>query len=143
MKANLVLRIVFLLALTIGVSWMILDIYQTSELSPIVTSVGLKDIQTVPFPAVTVCFPHSGRWMSILEALNHYDTEGEIFNLIKQQDVRIHELFSVPFTGPTETAKNSFDPDLLHIDGNLPKRLNFSQGSIHKPGGHKRAQKVD
>ena len=41
--------------------------------------VSFKKIKNVPFPAVTVCAPNSGKWPAIIEALQHYDTDGQIF----------------------------------------------------------------
>ena len=75
----------------------------------------------VPFPSVTVCFPKSERWLAMIEALNHFDTNDNIFDLIRDQDEKIQAIFSRAITEPNEIIKNAFDfnlkwnPDLKEV----------------------------
>ena len=62
---------------------------------PFLFSVTFTNIQSVPFPAVTVCPPESRKWSTIVEALNHVEKNDSIFEDFK--------LFSKPF------KVNSFD----------------------------------
>ena len=67
--------------------------------------VTFKSIQDVPFPSVTVCAPNSGKWQALVEALNHYDEDGLIFEVL-QNKKSIRNLLKGPFNkkdwwGPT------------------------------------------
>ena len=68
--------------------------------------VTFKSIQDVPFPSVTVCGPNSGKWQALVEALNHYDEDGLIFEVLKNKK-SIRNLLKGPFNkkdwwGPTD-----------------------------------------
>ena len=61
-----------------------------------VIPVSFRNIQSVPFPAVTVCQPGSGKWSAIVEALNQVDKDDSIFETIQkcEEDFKV---FSNPF----------------------------------------------
>ena len=95
---------------------------------PFLFSVTFTNIQSVPFPAVTVCPPESRKWSTIVEALNHVEKNDSIFEDFK--------LFSKPF------KVNSFDNfppqwttlvdgavrrDRSRLDHDLPAILNLLQ----------------
>lgn len=82
-------------------------------------------MENVSFPAVTICYPNPAKWMGIARALDHFDSQGLIFDMIRNQSDRIHEMFKTSFTGPTETILNSFEPK-LGIDHQLPIKIGFS-----------------
>ena len=48
-----------------------------------VFAVSFRNIQSVPFPAVTVCPPGSGKWSAIVEALSQVDKDDSIFETIQ------------------------------------------------------------
>ena len=90
--------------------------------------VTFKSIQDVPFPSVTVCAPNSGKWQALVEALNHYDKDGLIFEVLKNTK-SIRDYFKDPllryFGG--ELILKHFEPNLeswsLESDHALPERL--------------------
>lgn len=43
---------------------------------------SFRNIETIPFPAVTVCSPNSKKWPAVLKALNHFDQHDRIFDAI-------------------------------------------------------------
>ena len=43
---------------------------------------SFRNIETIPFPAVTVCSPNSKKWPAVLKALNHFDQHDMIFDAI-------------------------------------------------------------
>ena len=47
-------------------------------------SVGKKSISKIKFPAVTVCAQDDGKWSALISALDHYDTEGQVFDLAEK-----------------------------------------------------------
>ena len=47
-------------------------------------SVNFRSIESVPFPAVTVCPPNSGKWSFLVEGLSKFDTKGLIFDTIRK-----------------------------------------------------------
>ena len=61
-----------------------------------VIPVSFRNIQSVPFPAVTVCQPGSGKWSAIVEALNQVDKDDSIFETIQKFEEDF-KLFSNPF----------------------------------------------
>ena len=61
-----------------------------------VISVSFRNIQSVPFPAVTVCQPGSGKWSAIVEALSQVDKDDSIFETIQKFEEDF-KLFSNPF----------------------------------------------
>ena len=81
-------------------------------------------IQSVPFPSVTVCAPNFGKWQALVEALNHYDKEGLIFEVLKSTK-SIHGYLKAPFdhNSPVfELILKQFEPR-LELDHALPERL--------------------
>ena len=48
-----------------------------------VIAVSFRNIQSVPFPAVTVCPPGSGKWSAIVEALSQVDKDDSIFETVQ------------------------------------------------------------
>ena len=60
-----------------------------------VFSVSFRNIQSVPFPAVTVCKPGSGKWSAMVEALSQADKDDSIFETIE-----LFEAFSKTFNDP-------------------------------------------
>ena len=88
-------------------------------------TVSFKNIRTVPFPAVTVCAPNSGKWPAMVEALDHYDTDGQIF---KAADIinNSSRSFSLSFyKAAGQLLLKEFDPKLI-LDHNLPSKLKLS-----------------
>ena len=45
-------------------------------------SVSFRNIETIPFPAVTVCSPNSRKWPAMIKALNYFDQNDMIFDAI-------------------------------------------------------------
>ena len=90
--------------------------------------VDFRNIQSVSFPAVTVCAPNSGKWQALVAALNHFDKDGLIFDIIKEMNP--HEPFFREAFDPNidyQTWKiitNQFDPP-LRLNSDLPKRLHL------------------
>ena len=63
---------------------------------PFLFSVSFRNIQSVPFPAVTVCSPGSGKWSSVVEALSQVDKDDSIFETIEKLEEDF-QLLSKPF----------------------------------------------
>ena len=91
-----------------------------------ITSVSFKNIQSVPFPAVTVCAPNSGKWPALVEALNYFDKDGLIFEIIRKINLEV-DFFKEAFA-PNDILvtwkiiRMQFDPP-LQLDHTLPMRL--------------------
>ena len=83
--------------------------------------VTFKSIQDVPFPSVTVCAPNSGKWQALVEALNHYDEDGLIFEVLKNTK-SIREYLKGPFHYGGKLILKQFEPE-LQLDHTLPERL--------------------
>ena len=66
-------------------------------------------MKQVPFPSVTVCLQKSEKWMAMIEALNHFDIEDEVFDLIRNQNETIKDFFSGSITKLMKSAYKS-DP---------------------------------
>jgi hypothetical protein len=49
------------------------------DASPEVSSVGFKQMTEVPFPAVTICAPTEGKWMSVAKMIEQLGVEKEIW----------------------------------------------------------------
>ena len=70
-------------------------------------SVGFKNIESVPFPAVTVCAPDSRKWTNLVKALVHFDKDGAIFDFLKHQQPT-SPLFSLIFEAFSNNVKRNF-----------------------------------
>ena len=66
-----------------------------------IISVSFKNIQSVPFPAVTVCAPNSGKWPALVEALNYFDKDGLIFETIRKINLEV-DFFKEAFAPDNE-----------------------------------------
>ena len=94
---------------------------------PFVFLVSFRNIKSVPFPAVTVCSPGSGKWSAIAEALSQVDNDDSIFETIQLFEEKIDELFSKPFDSyATQWTMliNGVVPD-KKLDHNIPADLNL------------------
>ena len=97
-------------------------------------SVNFRSIESVPFPAVTVCPPNSGKWSFLVEGLSKFDTKGLIFDTIRKYNEKddgkiMRYLFLQSIIGSTKKSKrkvlmDQFDPNLI-LDHSLPKRLDL------------------
>ena len=88
-------------------------------------TVSFKNIRTVPFPAVTVCAPNSGKWPAMVEALDYYDTDGQIFeaaDIINNASRSFSRSF---YQAAGQLLLEEFDPKLV-LDHNLPLKLKLS-----------------
>ena len=91
---------------------------------------SFRNIESVPFPAVTVCAPNSGKWSAISEALHHFDKDEFIFEIFKNwtsQSKFIRTGILLPsFYGDfkQDFIKYQYDPS-LSLDHDLPARLNL------------------
>ena len=85
--------------------------------------VTFKSIQSVPFPSVTVCAPNSGKWQALVDALNHYDYDDLIFDVLKNT-TGIREYLKGPFHDKKfwEIFSKKFEPK-LQLNHALPERL--------------------
>ena len=86
--------------------------------------VTFKSIQSVPFPSVTVCASNSGKWQALVEALDHYDEYGLIFEVLKNTRSILGYL-KAPFdhNSPVfELILKQFEPR-LELDHALPEKL--------------------
>lgn len=88
--------------------------------------VTFTKIESIPFPAVTVCAPNSRKWSALVEALDLYDKEKLFKNLILHYDsvsdgAIIPHLHWIYFY--TSTLKEpQFSPTLI-VDHELPNKL--------------------
>ena len=74
---------------------------------------------------MTVCAPNSAKWPAIVEALHHYDTDGQIFKSaeIINNPGEKGGLFSNSFHDPgAKLFLEKFAPELI-LDQNLPAKL--------------------
>ena len=100
--------------------------------NPIKTTVDTRPIYEITFPKVTVCPPNSGKWISLVEALNNFDKDCLIFDVMKQHNKDhnsiITRFFLQSFLGSKNPKKEiimkEFDPKLT-LDHDLPNRLNL------------------
>ena len=53
--------------------------------------VSFRNIETVPFPAMTICAPNSRRWSSLAEALNQFDKDGLIYDVIRNYTKQVDD----------------------------------------------------
>ena len=93
---------------------------------------NFRSIESVPFPAVTVCPPNSGKWSFLVEGLSKFDTKGLIFETIRKYNEKddgkiMRYLFLQSIIGSTKKSKrkllmDQFDPHLI-LDHSLPERL--------------------
>lgn len=86
-------------------------------------------MQTVPFPAVTVCAPNSGKWQALNKALTHFDSDGDIFEVIRTMNkdtTFFSNAFLFDYAGPIIwkiLMQQIFPP--LELNHELPMRLNL------------------
>ena len=98
---------------------------KTSDKYHYFISVSFKNIKNVPFPAVTVCAPNSGKWPALVEALQHYDTDGQIFKTVGTMNNKSEYSgpFYMSFSGAAgQLFIEKFAPELI-LDHNLPAKL--------------------
>ena len=92
--------------------------------------VGFKNIQNVTFPAVTVCSPNSGKWTSIIKAMEHFDVKGQIFEVVKNQTKErlLEQMYRNSFSNHVKynLIVERFQPELT-LDHKTPEKLNLLQ----------------
>ena len=94
-------------------------------------SVNFRSIESVPFPAVTVCPSNSGKWSILVESLNKFDEKGLIFDVVRnyneKDDSKKMRYFFLQSLGSSKKKRllmDQFDPQLA-LDHNLPERLDL------------------
>ena len=75
---------------------------------------------------MTVCAPNSGKWPTIVEAINHYDKRDSIFETVSKIDKKT-QTFRKSFENyAADLIMKDFTPE-LSLDHSLPTRLKLSQ----------------
>ena len=89
--------------------------------------VAFKSIESLHFPAVTVCAPNSRRWTAFTAALQHFDKDGLIYDALRKYHNKEYNANDVTYALKSFDGymqKNSpYDPTLLTLDRSLPEKL--------------------
>ena len=89
----------------------------------------MGSIKKVEFPAVSLCFPTSGKWIALFEALKKYGGNGKIFEMLSQLSMYERSIYMRIVDEISTTLKKMYQPNLKY-DRELYTTLNFKEIDI-------------